>query len=159
MPFYHLMSRLSNHEVLKGGSERRPVYSEPQGIIFGKIFQSSWPPPMTRMAENTPNSCKNTWDANTYIIVQIHRPKPHREAKAAERQVVASRKSSRQSRRESGRHIHGRYAGMLRVGYSISDDVLEKDLEYTPRFLIDEATDALHATLRASLRIAGFVMH
>merc|ERR1719234_141537 len=36
--------------------------------------------------------------------------------------------------------------GVLGVGDSITDDILQKNLEYTPGFLIDEATDPLHTT-------------
>merc|ERR1719234_785397 len=36
--------------------------------------------------------------------------------------------------------------GMLGVGDSITDDILQENLENTPGFLIDKATDPLHTT-------------
>jgi len=45
--------------------------------------------------------------------------------------------------------IHGSDSlplGVLGVGDSITDDILQENLEYTPGFLIDEATDPLHTT-------------
>merc|ERR1719249_333179 len=43
-------------------------------------------------------------------------------------------------------HVHGGHSlplGMLCVGHSISDDILQENLENTPGLLIDETTDAL----------------
>jgi hypothetical protein len=45
-------------------------------------------------------------------------------------------------------NVHGSHslpASMLRVGNSISDDILEEDLEHAARFFVDEAADPLHA--------------
>merc|ERR1719180_408161 len=39
---------------------------------------------------------------------------------------------------------HGLPLGMLSVGDSITDDILQEHLEHTPGLLIDEATDPLH---------------
>ena len=41
---------------------------------------------------------------------------------------------------ESIHHVHGRYRfalGMLRVGYRVSDDILEEHLEYPSGLLVD----------------------
>merc|ERR1719249_21657 len=46
-------------------------------------------------------------------------------------------------------HIHCGHSlplGMLCVGHSISDDILQEDLENTPGLLVDETTDALDTT-------------
>merc|ERR1719249_616661 len=43
-------------------------------------------------------------------------------------------------------HVHGSHSlplGMLCVGHSISDDILQENLENTPGLLVDETTDAL----------------
>merc|ERR1712198_80022 len=46
-------------------------------------------------------------------------------------------------------HIHGSHSlplGMLGVGHSITDDVLQENLENTPSLFIDETTNALDTT-------------
>ncbi|KFV65814.1 hypothetical protein N307_06726, partial [Dryobates pubescens] len=45
-------------------------------------------------------------------------------------------------------HIHGRHSlslGVLGVGNSISDHVLQEDLQHTARFFIDQTRNALDA--------------
>jgi hypothetical protein len=50
-------------------------------------------------------------------------------------------------------------AGVLYVGDSVADDILEEDFEHTAGLLVDEPGDALDAApQRASLRIASLVM-
>merc|ERR1712198_290177 len=46
-------------------------------------------------------------------------------------------------------HVHGGHSlplGMLGVGHSVTDDILQENLENTPGLLINETTDPLNTT-------------